>query len=87
VAFDGFDPAIVARYDEAKVAELLQNPGIVRNRLKIQAAINNAQKYLLVQDEFGSFSDYLWGFVGGKNARINGAPCLKFRRRPRNPTD
>jgi DNA-3-methyladenine glycosylase I len=65
-AFDGFDPAIVARYDEAKVAELLQNPGIVRNRLKIQAAVNNAQKFLTVQEEFGAFSDYLWGFVGGK---------------------
>ena len=66
VAFDGFDPAVVARYDEAKVAELLQNPGIVRNRLKINAAINNAQKFLTVQEEFGSFSEYLWGFVGGK---------------------
>ncbi len=65
-AFDGFDPAIVARYDEAKVAELLQNPGIVRNRLKIQATINNAQKFLEVQEEFGSFSDYLWGFGGGQ---------------------
>ena len=64
-AFDGFDPAIVAHYDEAKIAELLANPGIVRNRLKIAAAINNARKFLDVQEEFGSFSDYLWGFVGG----------------------
>lgn len=60
-AFDGFDPAVVARYDEAKVAELLANPGIVRNRLKIASTINNAQKFLEVQREFGSFSDYLWG--------------------------
>jgi DNA-3-methyladenine glycosylase I len=65
-AFDGFDPALVARYDEQKIAELLQNPGIVRNRLKIHATINNAQKFLAVQDEFGSFAPYLWSFVGGK---------------------
>ncbi len=65
-AFDGFDPAIVARYDDAKVVHLLQNPGIVRNRLKINAAINNAQKFLAVQEELGSFSDYLWSFIGGK---------------------
>jgi DNA-3-methyladenine glycosylase I len=65
-AFDGFDPAIVARYDEAKITELLANPGIVRNRLKINAAINNAQKFLAVQEEFGSFANYLWGFVSGK---------------------
>lgn len=64
-AFDGFDPAVVARYDEAKVAELLANPGIVRNRLKIASTINNAQKFLEVQREFGSFSDYLWGYVDG----------------------
>lgn len=65
-AFDGFDPAVVARYDEAKIAELLANPGIVRNRLKITAAINNAQKFLAVQNAYGSFADYLWGFVDGK---------------------
>ncbi len=64
-AFDGFDPALVARYDEAKIAALLENPGIVRNRLKINAAIVNARKFLEVQDEFGSFSRYAWGFVGG----------------------
>jgi DNA-3-methyladenine glycosylase I len=65
-AFAGFDPAVVARYDDAKIAELLQNPGIVRNRLKVQAAINNAQKFLAVQEEFGAFAPYLWSFVGGK---------------------
>lgn len=64
-AFDGFDPARIVRYDEAKIAELLQNPGIVRNRLKIQATINNAQRFIAVQEEFGNFSDYLWAFVGG----------------------
>jgi DNA-3-methyladenine glycosylase I len=65
-AFDGFDPAVVARYDEAKIGELMQDSGIVRNRAKILAAINNAQRVLDVQDELGSFSDYLWGFAGGK---------------------
>lgn len=65
-AFDGFDPAVVARYDEAKIAELLANAGIIRNRLKIVSAINNAGKFLDVQREFGSFSDYLWGYVDGK---------------------
>ena len=65
-AFDGFNPVIVARYDDAKIAELLANAGIVRNRLKINAAINNAQKFLAVQEEFGSFDRYLWDFVDGK---------------------
>jgi len=68
-AFDGFDPALVAHYDEAKIADLLANPGIVRNRLKIHAAINNAQKFLALQAEFGSFDRYLWDFVDGKTVR------------------
>ncbi|MBM3143827.1 MAG: DNA-3-methyladenine glycosylase I [Chloroflexi bacterium] len=63
--FDDFDPEKIARYDEAKFAELMNNPGIVRNRLKIEAAIQNARAYLELQDELGSFSDYLWGFVCG----------------------
>ena len=63
--FDQFDPARVARYGEDKVAMLLVDPGIVRNRLKIGAAINNAQRYLEVQEEFGSFDAYLWSFVDG----------------------
>lgn len=65
-AFDQFDPHKVACYDEAKIAELLDNHGIVRNRLKINAAIHNARCFLAVQEEAGSFADYLWGFVGGK---------------------
>lgn len=65
VAYAGFDPQQVARYDDAKIAELLANPGIVRNRLKIQASIRNAQAFLKVQDEFGSFDAYLWQFVDG----------------------
>ncbi len=64
-AFDQFDPETIAQYDEEKVAELMQNAGIVRNRLKIQAAIKNARGYLQIIEEHGSFSDYLWGFVGG----------------------
>jgi DNA-3-methyladenine glycosylase I len=64
-AFDGFDPAIVATYDDAKVAELLSDPGIVRNRAKVAAAIKNAQACLAVQQEFGSLDAYLWQFVGG----------------------
>lgn len=65
-AFDGFDPAVVAAYDEAKVAELLTNPSIIRNRLKINAAITNAQRFLEVQKEYGSFSERIWQFVGGR---------------------
>jgi DNA-3-methyladenine glycosylase I len=69
-AFDGFDPAKVALYDEEKVGELLANPGIVRNRLKIAAAIDNARAFQKVQDEFGSFDAYVWRFVDG-TPRVN----------------
>ncbi|MDR1143864.1 MAG: DNA-3-methyladenine glycosylase I [Spirochaetaceae bacterium] len=65
-AYDGFDPARVARYGEAKKKKLLENPGIVRNRLKIEASIINAQKFLKLQKEAGSFSAYIWSFTGGK---------------------
>ncbi len=65
-AFDGFDPAVVAKYGERKVAKLLTDPGIVRNRLKIRSAIGNARAFLAVQEEFGSFDAYLWRFVGGE---------------------
>lgn len=64
-AFAEFDPEIVARFDEAKVAELLANPGIVRNRLKVESTITNAQAFLKVQEEFGSFDAYQWRFVDG----------------------
>jgi DNA-3-methyladenine glycosylase I len=66
LAFDNFDPPKVASYNEQKIAELLDNPGIIRNRRKIEAAINNARAFLKLQDEFGSFDAYLWRFVGGK---------------------
>ncbi|AZA54739.1 DNA-3-methyladenine glycosylase I [Chryseobacterium sp. G0201] len=65
-AFDQFDYKKIAAYSNEKVEELMQNPGIVRNRLKILATITNAQKFQEVQREFGSFSKYIWGFVGGK---------------------
>jgi len=69
-AFDNFDPEKIARYGSGKLAELLKNPGIIRNRLKIAAAINNAARFLEVAAEFGSFSRYIWDFVGGK-PRVN----------------
>ena len=68
-AFDGFDPVTVAAYGDDKVAELLANPGIVRNRQKVAAAIGNARAFLAVQQEFGSFDDYVWAFVGGSAIR------------------
>ena len=64
--FDGFDAAKIAKYDARKVRALLADPGIIRNRLKISATISNAQAYLAVQREFGSFDAYLWQFTGGK---------------------
>jgi DNA-3-methyladenine glycosylase I len=64
-AFDGFDAEKIAQYDEAKIADLLANPGIVRNRLKVNAAVQNAKAFLAVQEEFGSFDAYIWQFVGG----------------------
>lgn len=66
IAFDNFDPLRVARYGPKKVRELLRNPGIVRNRLKIESAIQNAKAFLLVQKEFRSFDVYVWNFVGGQ---------------------
>ena len=65
-AFDNFDPLKVARYTDAKCVELLLNEGIIRNRLKIKSAVSNANAFLKVQDEFGSFDKYIWSFVGGK---------------------
>ena len=67
VVFNGFDVEKVARYDKKKVRELLQDAGIIRNRLKIAATISNAQAFVKVQQEFGSFDKYIWQFVGGKS--------------------
>ncbi len=64
--FEGFDPVKVAAFDERRIEALLADPGIVRNRQKVHAAVNNALRFLDVQREFGDFSGYIWGFVGGK---------------------
>ena len=68
--FDNFDPAKVAGYDEAKVAELLSDPGIIRNQLKVRSAISNAQVFLEIQEQHGTFDAYIWQFIGGES-RIN----------------
>lgn len=65
-AFDNFDSKKISKYSDKKVEELMQDSGIIRNRLKILATITNAQKFQEIQKEFGSFSEYIWGFVGGK---------------------
>ncbi|WP_077324288.1 DNA-3-methyladenine glycosylase I [Virgibacillus siamensis] len=65
-AFDNFDPVKVSQYDDRKREELLQDKGIIRNKLKVNAFINNAQQFLKVQEEYGSFDAYIWHFVGGK---------------------
>ena len=65
-AFAGFDPGKVSRYTQAKIEKLLQDPSIIRNKLKVHAAVNNARRFLEVQKEFGSFDKYIWSFVGGK---------------------
>ncbi len=65
-AFDGFDATAIARYGERRVQRLLRNPGIIRNRLKIRAAISNAQAFLAVRKEIGSFDEYIWQFVKGR---------------------
>jgi len=75
-AFDGFDPERIARYQAKKIKQLLGDPGIVRNTLKIAAAVENAKAFLRVQQEFGSFDRYIWQFVGGK-PRINRWKSLK----------
>jgi DNA-3-methyladenine glycosylase I len=75
-AFDNFDPATVAAYDDAKVAALLSDAGIIRNRLKINAAITNARAYRQVQAECGTFDAYVWGFAGGR-PRHNAWPSLR----------
>ena len=68
-AFDNFDPHKVADYNPRKVKELISYPGIIRNRLKIEAAIQNARSFLAVQQEFGSFDKYIWQFVGGETLK------------------
>jgi DNA-3-methyladenine glycosylase I len=69
--FDRFDAVKISRYSKDKVRKLLKDPGIVRNRLKISAAISNAQAFLKVREEFGSFDRYIWQFVGGKRKKMD----------------
>lgn len=75
-AYDNFDPRKVACYDQSKVKKLLSDPGIIRNRLKINSAIQNAKVFLAVQEEFGTFDSYIWRFVGGKT-KINHRRSLR----------
>jgi len=65
-AFDGFDPQKIALYDHSKIEELINNEGIIRNRLKIESAIKNAQAFLMIQEQMGSFDRYIWNFVDGQ---------------------
>lgn len=65
-AFDRFDPEIVARYTKRKIESLLKDPGIIRNRLKVESAVKNARAFLKLRDELGDFDRYIWSFVGGK---------------------
>jgi DNA-3-methyladenine glycosylase I len=65
-AFDNFDYLKIAKYDQSKIDALLKDAGIIRNKLKVNATVTNAQAFIKVQDEFGSFSKYIWGFTGGK---------------------
>src|SRR5262245_12824989 len=64
--FDGFDPTKIARYSEQRIAKILQDPGIIRNRLKVRSAVINAQRFLHVQEEFGSFDQFIWRFVNDR---------------------
>jgi len=68
-AFADFDPVKVARFTEKRILKLLENPGIIRNKLKVRSAVTNAQLFLAVQEEFGSFDDYIWQFVDGRTIR------------------
>ena len=68
-AFAGFDPVRVARFSRSRVGKLLENPGIVRNRLKVESTVTNAAAFIAVQKEFGSFDEYVWTFVSGKAVR------------------
>ncbi|MBV8912011.1 MAG: DNA-3-methyladenine glycosylase I [Acetobacteraceae bacterium] len=74
-AFAGFDPAAVAAFDTARIDALMRNPGIIRHRAKVEAAVSNARAFLSVQQEYGSFDAWLWGFVGGVPQRTRRAPA------------
>ena len=76
-AFDSFDPAKIARYDQPKVSELMADAGIVRNRLKIAATVSNAQAFLAVVKEFGSFDRYIWQFAPGRGTKNSAKPKVQ----------
>ena len=84
-AFANFDAKKVARYDQARMAALMNDPGIIRNRLKISATVDSARAFLAVQKEFGSFDKYIWSFVGGKPGSTPGEKASVFPRRPPRP--
>ena len=65
-AYDGFDPELVARYDDSRVQTMIQDPGIIRNRKKIESSITNARSFLEIQEQYGTFCSYLWGFTDGR---------------------
>lgn len=75
-AFDNFDPVKVSKYNQKKIDKLLNDAGIIRNKLKVHAAVTNAKKFLEVQKEFGTFDKYIWQFTGGKQ-KVNGLKTLK----------
>ncbi len=77
-SFNNFDPEKIARYDSNKIAELLSNKGIIRNRLKIAAAVQNARSFLAVQEKFGSFDAYIWRFVNGEPAVNKWKTCKEI---------
>jgi DNA-3-methyladenine glycosylase I len=75
-AFDNFEPVKISRYREAKIQKLLNNPGIIRNKLKIRSTVTNARAFLKIQKEFGSFDKFIWQFTGGKQ-KVNGWKKMK----------
>ena len=83
--FANFDPAKVARFSEKKIESLIQNPGIIRNRLKIRTAVSNARAFLEIQKEFGNFDAYIWEFVGGKPIQNRWEQCPIFQPPRHNP--
>jgi DNA-3-methyladenine glycosylase I len=78
-AFDNFDPHVVAKYDQRKMQKLLGDAGIIRNRLKINSAVGNAKAFLEIQKEFGSFDEYVWGFVKGKTIKRKRGAALQAK--------
>ena len=78
-AFDGFDAEKISRYEDGELARLLADPGIVRNRLKIRASIGNSRVFLKIQQEYGSFDAYIWGFTGKERRSWNATTCARPR--------